>query len=581
MEYYNDKLKMLQSIYANNISQVSSALKKMELFLVDKGVIDSAKDVKKMCRIEVKGIADNGKERLVQKEVEEKFGTEVLEDSDAYGSLYPVFDSGVIVCKTENEGTYYSQYDVVKETEDTFDLQIREYRFFNNTFYINFVVYIEGINKIRPIGDTKFAYANGNAFFRNVITDDELKKFTNSELQAIQRAFTEANDTANFEAISSYTLSTFRIVNFLKEYFSKENGQEKIQPAFYDNEYYIIKNWDGESDSTNKIYETACDETYLADILKTNNSFKILKTNTILPVINGIVKQTEINTFYAAVGFAFRSGLNMMNPVFEMIRKKKGVCELIVGSLQKYDDVNANNKIDRGTVNFVNELIQNKDAQFYTYKPSFFHGKFYYLCNEEKAFIIVGSSNISKTAFNENYEMDVIHIVDKGSEQDVAFLDWYSNLKSKCEKLDGLVADNFSDFNWASELDAYQAIKNQQVSKETFMKKIEQLSDEETKIRLRLWRDKNPTYIYENIKVESLKDYIMLVYGQNKLVVFESFIPGNAYYVFRYKNDLAGLLSSISQMTKTQMTLSIHYVSRGYHSHIKEKLAQRINKFFE
>ena len=44
----------------------------------------------------------------------------------------------------------------------------------------------------------------------------------------------------------------------------------------------------------------------------------------------------------------------------------------------------------------------------------------------------MGSSNLSMTAFNENYEMDVIQVVKKGSEQDLAFLKLYEELRENC-----------------------------------------------------------------------------------------------------------------------------------------------------
>lgn len=39
---------------------------------------------------------------------------------------------------------------------------------------------------------------------------------------------------------------------------------------------------------------------------------------------------------------------------------------------------------------------------------------FYYLCNEDYAYIIIGSSNISKTAFRSNFELDILHKVKLG-----------------------------------------------------------------------------------------------------------------------------------------------------------------------
>lgn len=48
-------------------------------------------------------------------------------------------------------------------------------------------------------------------------------------------------DFAEVDAITSYTLSTFRVVNFLREYY-QENGLISL----VNNEYFEIKNWNDE-----------------------------------------------------------------------------------------------------------------------------------------------------------------------------------------------------------------------------------------------------------------------------------------------------------------------------------------------
>lgn len=71
----------------------------------------------------------------------------------------------------------------------------------------------------------------------------------------------------------------------------------------------------------------------------------------------------------------------------------------------------------------------------------------------------------------------------------------------------------------------------------------------------------NPTDIYEDIDIESLNDYIMFVFAANKFEVFESFIHGNVFYVFRYRNSIVDLMSEIASMTKTRMMCSVQYVN--------------------
>ena len=72
----------------------------------------------------------------------------------------------------------------------------------------------------------------------------------------------------------------------------------------------------------------------------------------------------------------------------------------------------------------------------------------------------------------------------------------------------------------------------------------------------------------------------MFVFADSKIVVFESLMNNNAYYVFKYKNSLSELLMNIKSMSKTQMTLSEHYVNKGYHIQYRDNLINKINLFF-
>ena len=560
--------------------KVRTALKKMQMFLSDYELTISLKEVKQKNRIEIRGVADNGKERLLRQEIIEKYGIDMLEESEGYNTLFPLFREGVIMSRTEELGTYYTHFIVREETDEQFDLELYDYRFYNNIFYLQHLVYIKGLSKMAPIGETRTRYGGINSFFLDHFSRQELKEFSDDELNAIKAVTPSENQERHeIDSVTSITLSTFRVVNFLKEYYQQSGKNESL---FLDNEYFTIKNWNKDDDESIIPVDTELQvENYVDSIISSDVNFRIVDTHSMGRVIPQIIEKANIDTFYIAVGFAFQSGLKILESAFQMVKKCGGNCELVLGSLQNYDDERANNKIDRKTVNYLNRLVENKDIELFTHNTSFYHGKFYYLSNDKKAFIIIGSSNISKTAFNVNYEMDVVHIMDKGSEQEKQFLTWYSALREKCQKIETLNENNFGDYNWTSELDAFHSLKNQRVSNEEMRRKIEALSDEELKYRLTLWMNKNPTDRYEDIGIEALKDYVMFVYAENGLVVFESFVPGNAYYVFKYRNSLVELLADINCMSKTQMACSAHYMKRGYHIRSKEKLAKQIDKYFK
>ena len=52
----------------------------------------------------------------------------------------------------------------------------------------------------------------------------------------------------------------------------------------------------------------------------------------------------------------------------------------------------------------------------------FYHGKFYYIANDNKAFVIIGSSNISKTAYLNNYELDRLFEIDCNNPEEQYFI---------------------------------------------------------------------------------------------------------------------------------------------------------------
>ena len=115
--------------------KVRTALKKMQIFLSDYEITISLKEVKQKNRIEIKGVADNGRERLLRQEIIEKYGIDILEESEGYNTLFPLFKEGVIMSRTEELGTYYTHFMVREENDEQFDLELYDYRFYNNIFY--------------------------------------------------------------------------------------------------------------------------------------------------------------------------------------------------------------------------------------------------------------------------------------------------------------------------------------------------------------------------------------------------------------------------------------------------------------
>ena len=130
----------------------------------------------------------------------------------------------------------------------------------------------------------------------------------------------------------------------------------------------------------------------------------VLSNNIVLnELLIKLGEQIKATQFFAAVGFSFSSGLRLVKPLMDQIRSNNGKIELVVGSLQTYGSSRKNTKIDRNSVIALNNFRNEYPMTLYTYQNSFYHGKFYYIANDNKAFVIIGSSNISKTAYLNNY----------------------------------------------------------------------------------------------------------------------------------------------------------------------------------
>ena len=290
-------------------------------------------------------------------------------------------------------------------------------------------------------------------------------------------------------------------------------------------------------------------------------------------------EQIKATQFFAAVGFTFSSGLHLLKPLMNQIRSNNGKIELVVGSLQTYGTSRKNTKIDRNSVIALNNFRNEYPLTLYTYQKSFYHGKFYYIANDNKAFVIIGSSNISKTAYLNNYELDLLFEIDCNNPQEQDFIDWFKKFKSECIKIEELNLEEYDALDWDSELDIYEARTIGRMSKDDVKNKISELTDEDTKFRLNAWLEHEPAEIFSNIGVPSLQEYIVFLYPGFGLAVFESFVPGNAYYAFRY-TEFEKLLNQVSTLTKTQMLMNSAFLNRGYHLQDSVKTKERINLLF-
>ncbi len=560
-------------------------LKKMHNFFVEHKCAETFKEIKSKNQINIKGCGPNGLERLIVKEIREQYGLDILEASEKFTTFYPIFSEGVIKYESVN-GLHYTHFKVSGQTEKTFGMEIKEYKLYHNVFYLTYSIRIKKMSKHIPFYLSETVGEDIRyLLFSGPLSEEVDKEFSELEKLMIRRTINnEQNYDEEMTIILYNTIANFRAVNFLWEKYNHDLLLHSISSDwFYDNDFFKINNWRYEIQGINdldELYQKRLED-YCDYILNSKDDMMVLRKNTIDSVINGIVRKANITKLYAATGFVFSSGLRLLQESLNIINDRNGKCRIVAGSLNSCVNENVNNKIDKTTVNYLNALIRSKKIELYSYIGAFYHGKFYYLCNEDYAYIIIGSSNISKTAFHSNFELDILHKVKLGSSQDKLFSDWFNGFISQCDKITNLDEKQFEDFNWNNELDVFKPLNRKIVSSNEIKKKIAALTDEETQFRLNIWMDYRPDIICDDISIEALKSYTMFAFLEEELVVFESFEPQNAFYVFGCPNGLENLINSIAKLTKSQMTLSKWYVDRGNHISNRKSLQQRISRLFK
>lgn len=560
-------------------------LKKMHNFFVEHKCAETFKEIKSKNQINIKGCGPNGLERLIVKEIREQYGLDILEASEKFTTFYPIFSEGVIKYESVN-GLHYTHFKVSGQTEKTFGMEIKEYKLYHNVFYLTYSIRIKEMSKHIPFYLSETVGEDIRyLLFSGPLSEEVDKEFSELEKLMIRRTINnEQNYDEEMTIILYNTIANFRAVNFLWEKYNHDLLLHSISSDwFYDNDFFKINNWRYEIQDINdldELYQKRLED-YCDYILNSKDDMMVLRKNTIDSVINGIVRKANITKLYAATGFVFSSGLRLLQESLNIINDRNGKCRIVAGSLNSCVNENVNNKIDKTTVNYLNALIRSKKIELYSYIGAFYHGKFYYLCNEDYAYIIIGSSNISKTAFHSNFELDILHKVKLGSSQDKLFSDWFNGFISQCDKITNLDEKQFEDFNWNNELDVFKPLNRKIVSSNEIKKKIAALTDEETQFRLNIWMDYRPDIICDDISIEALKSYTMFAFLEEELVVFESFEPQNAFYVFGCPNGLENLINSIAKLTKSQMTLSKWYVDRGNHISNRKSLQQRISRLFK
>ena len=300
-----------------------------------------------------------------------------------------------------------------------------------------------------------------------------------------------------------------------------------------------------------------------------NSCFFLNQYNeSIIDILLPLSKIVEPQSMIIATGFLYKSGLSMLNSILEPIMRKGGDITLTVGSLQHYNPAEnegtALEDFDFNTARYLRGLQNLQYVKLLTYEERFFHGKFYLFQGTEMSAVIIGSSNLSSSGLLINAELNTIFVCKNSDPALKRYEEWYNNFSNECKLLPPLVLSCFNER--VEERDIPKGNNDQPVNVpiDDFTTRISELTDEEVQLRLSTWIKHSPSRIFESVKLEPFKGYVLFEFADRNLYVFESVIPNNAFYCF-HANDFNHLKALLHEKTKTQLYKERVMYRRGYH----------------
>lgn len=294
--------------------------------------------------------------------------------------------------------------------------------------------------------------------------------------------------------------------------------------------------------------------------------------------INKLSELIDIRECEIAVGYLYDSGLHMIGNMLDRVFQDGNKIRCIVGSLQNYYKGTTKKKVDINinleTVKLLN-YYSTLNMDIRTLKEKFYHGKMFILKGKEISCVIVGSANISKSAFCKNYELNELIIFRNNYEKYNIYSEYFNSLWDRCYTIDMIDSSiiNFiknNEIDGSDELDFVETNCNYICSNV-----INDLDDNDIKLRFELWLDKKPDNIYKDINAKSLLNYFAFEYKDYNLIVLDSSYIKNGYYYF-YNYNFEELIKVIKDFTKTEIFELSSMKKRGYHIYNTEKLKNNL-----
>lgn len=345
---------------------------------------------------------------------------------------------------------------------------------------------------------------------------------------------------------------------------------DRANNVIYSNRYISVNNsmyFDGDKSITSISFSEDYVPLPVINVDLTRPTTILSKGESIPDILYKIAIEIKANELYIATGYAYKKGLDMLQPTINTVYHQHGKMELLIGDLQNYSPDKKQKCMNRETAEKINWMFESgllKDLK--TYVNSFYHGKFYYVSNGRITYVIMGSSNITESAYTKNNELDILlrFDIEDGQQSLLSEIkEWYDKLKSESVSLGRLNEELFQSNLYIDE--------SKNVAGTLLFRK---LTSEEEKERYNFLLKQAPTSIIEDAFSKSkdfkaFANYVAFVYAEYGLTIIESFSYGNSCYIFG-TTDIDRIKHEIFRKSKEQAKAALTYVSDVQHNELYE-----------
>lgn len=189
-----------------------------------------------------------------------------------------------------------------------------------------------------------------------------------------------------------------------------------------------------------------------------------------------LISDLKIKKIKIACGYCFASGLSLLGDLIQENLTAGTPFELYIGSLQNYDESVTDSLItgiDKATLRLLNQYLLFKNFELFTCPDRFYHGKLYIFEGEEFSVVIVGSSNLSRSAFISNYELNLAFRMPAGGVLFNNFLRWTNKLRYYSKKINMLEESRFGN----NELKLDESVLIKRITATSMISKIRSLTN--------------------------------------------------------------------------------------------------------